>query len=84
MINVNDFKNLIREIVAEETKGLTRFKIGTIANANGKPTVKFAGESQPSQKRYSYLDSYTPTVNDRVLMAKVSGTYVILGKLRSD
>ncbi|MBP1971573.1 hypothetical protein J2Z83_003724 [Virgibacillus natechei] len=60
-----------------------RFKIGTIASAHEKPTVTFAGESQPSGKGYSFLESYTPSVGDRVLLTRTKGTYVILGKLVS-
>lgn len=83
MINSNDFKEIIREIVRQELGDRTRFKIGTIASVNGKPTIQFAGESQPSQKQYAYLASYTPTVGDRVLLAQVKGSYVILDKLIS-
>lgn len=81
MISSSDFKNLVREIVRQELGDRTRFKIGTIASVDGKPTVIFAGESTPSQKGYSYLASYTPAVGDRVLLVKIGGTYVILDKL---
>lgn len=83
MINTTDFKNIIREIVRDEVGSQRRFEIGEIASVNGKPTVRFAGENQPSKKEYSYLDSYTPVSGDRVLLARVKGTYVILGKLIS-
>ena len=81
MINTQEFKNIIKEIIREELSNQPGYKIGTIASTNGKPTVTFAGEDQPSQKGYSYLASYTPAVGDRVLLVKIGGTYVILDKL---
>lgn len=81
MINKQEFKNIIKEIIREELSNQPGYKIGTIASASGKPTIIFAGEDQPSQKGYSYLASYIPAIGDRVLLAKIGGTYVILGKL---
>ncbi|MBU9724118.1 MULTISPECIES: hypothetical protein [Bacillaceae] len=76
-----DFKGLIKDIVKEETQKQARFKIGTVANIDDKPTIIFSGEENPSEKGYSYLGSYTPTVGDRVLLVRVKSTYVILDKL---
>lgn len=47
---------------------------------SGRPYVRFYGETVASQKPYKYLQSYTPTVGDKVIMARVANTYVILGK----
>lgn len=61
------------------------FKLATVTalfSPSGSPKIKFDGESTASEKKYSYLASYTPTVNDRVLLASVGGTYVILGKIK--
>ena len=44
--------------------------------------LRFDGESAGSTKRYKRLSTYTPATGDRVLLAKVSGTYVILGKVQ--
>lgn len=62
------------------------FKIGTIASSysSGNPRIRFDGESTTSIKGYPYLDTYRPTPNDRVLLAKVGATYVILGPLTID
>ena len=59
-------------------------KIGTIkSNTSGSGvTVQIDGESAATTKKYTYLSSYTPTVNDRVLIAEVGGSYVILGKIQ--
>ena len=44
-------------------------------------TVLIDGETSATVKKYTYLSSYTPAVNDRVLIAEVAGSYVILGKI---
>lgn len=41
--------------------------------------LQFDGETSPSARAYTYLSSYTPTVDDRVLLAQVGTTWVILG-----
>ena len=48
---------------------------------NGRPYIRFYGENTASQKPYKYLQSYTPAVGDKVIVARVAKTYVILGKV---
>lgn len=84
MINTEEFRDLIRGIVREELGGQARFKIGTIASADGKPTITFAGEDQPSEKQYSFLGSYVPNVGDRVLLARMKNTYVVMGRIEQE
>lgn len=59
------------------------FRLGEIGSpySSGRPTVIFDGETGASTKQYPYLSSYTPAANDRVLLVKVAGSYVILGKI---
>ena len=58
------------------------FRLGVVASAsNGLPVIIFDGEKTASGKLYARLDSYTPAVNDRVLLVKVSGSYIVLGKV---
>jgi hypothetical protein len=59
------------------------FKMATVTAlfGNGMPKITFDGESAPSEKQYTCLSGYRPVVNDRVLLAVISGTYVILGKV---
>ena len=59
-------------------------RIGTIkSNTSGSGvTVQIDGESAATTKKYTHLSSYTPAVNDRVLIAEVGGSYVILGKIQ--
>ena len=84
MINTEEFRNLIRDIVREELGSQARFKIGTIATTDGKPTIIFAGEDEPSQKQYSFLGSYVPTEGDRVLLSRVKNTYVVMGRIEQE
>ena len=73
---------------AEEFLGLVQpkaaqivFKLGTIPSdyVSGRPTILFDGEGTISTRTYPYLDSYTPTGNDRVLVAMVGHSGVVLG-----
>jgi len=59
------------------------FRIGTIpaSYTAGRPQVQFDGESSPSTKTYPYLSSYTPAAGDRVLIALVGNSGVVLGKI---
>lgn len=61
---------------------MSDYKLGTVTSTSGGVSVQFDGETTPSTKKYKRLASYSsPTVNDRVLLIKVGGTYVILGKV---
>lgn len=59
----------------------TIFKIGTVGLTEGsKARIIFDGESVESGKGYVAV-GYTPSMGNRVLLASVNGTYVILGEL---
>lgn len=62
---------------------MSDFKLGTVASlaTNNSARVKFDGEEEVSTKEYAYLAGYYPTVGDRVLLADVAGTNIIVGKL---
>lgn len=61
---------------------MSDYKLGTVTSTSGGISVQFDGETAPSGKKYKSLASYSsPAINDRVLLAKVGGTYVVLGKL---
>ena len=57
--------------------------LGTVAavDANNGITVIVDGEEVASEKKYSYLSSYVPAANDKVIIEEISGSYVILGKI---
>ena len=59
------------------------FRLGTVTNLfeNGTAQVLFDGETEPSQKQYAFLSTYRPVVDDRVFLAAIGGTYVILGAI---
>lgn len=48
-------------------------------NATTGSTLVFDGESSPTTKRYKRLSGTTYSAGQRVLVAKITGTYVILG-----
>lgn len=61
---------------------MSNYKLATVTSTSGGVSVQFDGETTPSAKKYKRLASYSsPTVNDRVLLIKVGGTYVIIGKV---
>lgn len=58
------------------------YRMAVVDNVTGgRPYLRFYGETVASQKPYKYLQSYTPTQGDKVLVARVAKTYVILGKV---
>ena len=63
--------------IIDEKEGKKVFRLGTIADGK----VQFDGEDSPSEKLYMKLGSYVVINGDRVLLAAVGGTYVILGKV---
>jgi hypothetical protein len=59
------------------------FKLATVEAlfTSGTAKIKFFGESTASEKEYSYLSTYRPTLNDTVLVIPFADTYIIAGKL---
>ena len=59
------------------------FKLAIVVDLfeNETAKIQFDGEEEPSEKQYAYLDSYTPEIEDRVLIGALGGSYVILGKV---
>lgn len=43
-------------------------KFAKVTNAEGRPQLQFDGETSASIKRYPYLGSYTPMIDDRVMV----------------
>lgn len=58
------------------------FKLGKISqlNSGSTPYVLLDGETNAAEIGIPYLSSYTPVLNDRVLMANYNGL-IILGKV---
>lgn len=59
------------------------FRLGTVDPdyVAGRPKIVFDGETTASGKQYPYLSGYSPGANDKVLLAAVSGGYVVIGKI---
>ena len=57
--------------------------ISAIDDDNGLQLI-IDGEDTPTTKKYTYIASYVPTVDDRVIIEEIGGSYVIMGKIISD
>lgn len=60
------------------------FAIASIPSSysgTGRPTLLFDGEQTATTRQYPYLGSYTPTAGDRVLVALLTNSGCILGKI---
>ena len=57
--------------------------ISAVDNSNGLQLI-IDGEDVATTKKYTYMASYVPAANDRVLVEEVGGSYVIMGKVISD
>ena len=60
--------------------------LGTISAVDNDDGLQLIidGEDSPTTKKYTYMASYVPAANDRVLIEEISGSYVIMGKVISD
>lgn len=73
-------EELVRSLNNEEKEMFTR--LGRVASVSGGKTyIKFDGEDTSGAKGYLKLSSYSPVVNDRVILLRCNGTYIILGKI---
>jgi hypothetical protein len=72
-----------REFIEMNTKEPEKiFRLGKVDSVSGGlPAILFDGEETASGKLYAKLSTYSPSTGDRVLLAKVSGTYIVLGKV---
>lgn len=60
----------------------TPYRLASItAIDSGGVSVQFEGEDTASDKTYTVVQSYHPTLNDRVVMLNISGTYIVLGSV---
>lgn len=63
------------------TEDLFIATVGTYSSSLGGATLILPGQTEPTQKRYKHLSGSSMSAGYRVLVAKVSGTYVILGRI---
>lgn len=78
IITPEKFLQIVRN--AKEEKHNRLGKIDT-EYLSGRPRIIFDGETTVSTKQYPYLASYSPVAGDRVILEKVGGTYVVMGKI---
>lgn len=78
MITTEKFLN-----IAKNTEQVQPYKLGIIDPnyTDGKPRILFDGEAVVSEKEYPRIASYSPAPGDRVIIARLAGSYVILGKV---
>lgn len=58
------------------------YRMATVMSVSGgRPIIRFNGETKNAEKKYKYLGSYSPAVGDKVILARISRSYVILGKV---
>lgn len=74
-------EELVKSTTIKEPE--SNFKMALVVELFENDTAKlqFDGEEVPSEKQYAYLDWYIPQINDRVMIGKIGGTYVVLGKV---
>ena len=79
-MTTDEFIDIIED---EDNNNQGAFKLATVVSLfqNGTAKIQFDGET-PSDKEYAYLDSYFPETGDRVVLGAISGTYIILGRVR--
>lgn len=60
--------------------------LGTISYVDDESGLQLIidGENEPTTKKYSYISSYVPEADDRVIIEEIGGSYVIMGKLITD
>lgn len=59
-----------------------QFKMASVvALSESRPIIRFSGEGTDSKKLYKYMASYSPSIGDIVLLARIEKTYVILGRV---
>lgn len=83
LIQMQDFvTKLVRQEMDKQTSSLSPLiRLGTVVDASGRPQIRFDGEDEASERRYPFLESYTPVVGDRVLLLKCGNTWVVIGKV---
>lgn len=81
---MKDAVNLINALgLTSPQKNNFRLAVATVDpnySGTGRPCLQFAGESVGT-RQYPYLASYTPAANDRVLVALLTHSGCILGKI---
>ena len=86
MLQPSEFYQLLEEFYASKKRTEPLFRLGTVdlAYTSGLPKVKLDGDDTVTAKEYSHIRNYSPKAGDRVMLALVGNTYIIIGRLRND
>jgi hypothetical protein len=81
MTQTQDFIEIIEKMIKKEVD--VSFSLGRIDPKynGGNPRILFDGETKLSIKRYPHLSTYKPQANDRVLLANLAGTHIVIGSI---
>lgn len=72
---------LILALANRGTKVPATFRLGEVTSITGGLFVKFDGETAASTKSYPKISTFAPAVADRVLLARVGSTWVVIGAI---
>lgn len=74
------------DIFQQQPQKQQSFRLGVVMDLFDDDTaqVQLDGEQSPSFKRYAFLSTYKPSIDDRVVLAIIGGTYVILGSITTE
>ena len=69
--------------MSEETGGVVpEFYIGTVISYSSSTGAKIQLDGQDSAMEKSFKRINSVAANDRVLIAKMNGTYIVIGRIR--
>jgi nicotinamide mononucleotide (NMN) deamidase PncC len=73
----------MKQAKARETAKYIRgdLHMATVESITGGLFIKIDGEAEARTKSFKRCSTYTPAVGHRVLIAKISGTYVVLDRV---
>lgn len=73
------------EFISTENNGQAEFYLATMTSGTMNEGISFTidGQSSPTSKKYKMLltGKEPPRTGDRILVMKISGTYIVLGKI---
>lgn len=74
---------MIEEQIAGAMPGITKLLLATVGDYDSSTgtTLIFDGTDTATTKRYKRVGSASLSAGNRVLVAKISGTYLILGRI---
>lgn len=75
----NLFAKQIKVTASNDSKSTRLAIVSSVSGGN--VYVKFYGETEASQKPQKYMSSYSPAVNDTVMLQRIGNSYVITGKV---